>query len=151
MEMPTLCLYVVRCCGLLTLLPPAAGAVTQIPARPNIVLLMADDQGWGETGYDGHLMRKVHAEGNPFLAVIWFGSPHSPYSGFPEDVALYRDVPKEEMRLRFAEITAMDRVIGSLRNTLRRRGLADGTRVWFNSAPTAWQLPVERSLAGRDC
>lgn len=22
--------------------------------RPNIVLLMADDQGWGETGYNGH-------------------------------------------------------------------------------------------------
>ncbi|MFN9912808.1 MAG: sulfatase-like hydrolase/transferase, partial [Pirellulaceae bacterium] len=22
--------------------------------RPNIVLLMADDQGWGETGYHGH-------------------------------------------------------------------------------------------------
>ena len=24
------------------------------PPRPNIVLLMADDQGWGETGYNGH-------------------------------------------------------------------------------------------------
>ena len=23
-------------------------------ARPNIVLMMADDQGWGETGYNGH-------------------------------------------------------------------------------------------------
>jgi arylsulfatase A-like enzyme len=29
---------------------PAAG---QAP-RPNVVLLMADDQGWGETGYNGH-------------------------------------------------------------------------------------------------
>jgi arylsulfatase A-like enzyme len=24
------------------------------PARPNIVLVMADDQGWGDTGYNGH-------------------------------------------------------------------------------------------------
>ena len=24
------------------------------PARPNIVLMMADDQGWGDTGYNGH-------------------------------------------------------------------------------------------------
>lgn len=24
------------------------------PARPNVVLVMADDQGWGDTGYNGH-------------------------------------------------------------------------------------------------
>ena len=24
------------------------------PTRPNIVLVMADDQGWGDTGYNGH-------------------------------------------------------------------------------------------------
>lgn len=24
------------------------------PARPNVVLIMSDDQGWGETGYNGH-------------------------------------------------------------------------------------------------
>ena len=23
-------------------------------SRPNIVLVMADDQGWGDTGYNGH-------------------------------------------------------------------------------------------------
>ncbi len=34
--------------GLLLALPLAAAV------RPNIVLVMADDQGWGETGYNGH-------------------------------------------------------------------------------------------------
>jgi arylsulfatase A-like enzyme len=30
-------------------------AATEIPARqPNIILVMADDQGWGDTGYNGH-------------------------------------------------------------------------------------------------
>ncbi len=24
------------------------------PARPNIILVMADDQGWGDTSYNGH-------------------------------------------------------------------------------------------------
>ncbi len=33
---------------LLVLMPPAAAQ------RPNIVLVLADDQGWGETGYNGH-------------------------------------------------------------------------------------------------
>ena len=31
----------------------AVPAASQAP-RPNIVLMMADDQGWGETGYNGH-------------------------------------------------------------------------------------------------
>lgn len=27
---------------------------SQIPDKPNIILVMADDQGWGDTGYNGH-------------------------------------------------------------------------------------------------
>ncbi len=33
--------------------------------------------------------------GQPFFAVIWFGSPHEPYSGFPADLALYDDLPSQ--------------------------------------------------------
>lgn len=32
----------------------AALLPAQTPARPNIILCMADDQGWGDTGYNGH-------------------------------------------------------------------------------------------------
>jgi arylsulfatase A-like enzyme len=39
-------------CG--ALLPRAALSAAASPQRPNIVLLMTDDQGWGETGYVGH-------------------------------------------------------------------------------------------------
>jgi len=77
--------------------------------------------------------RKVQAEGKPFFVVIWFGSPHGPYSGKPEDVALYAKVPSEDMRRRFAEITAMDRAIGTYRQALRSLGVADTTLLWFNS------------------
>lgn len=27
----------------------------------------------------------------PFMAVVWFGSPHEPYMGLPEDLSLYED------------------------------------------------------------
>ncbi len=77
--------------------------------------------------------RKVAAEGRPFLIVLWFGSPHGPYSGTPTDVALYRDIAGEELRHRFAEITAMDRAIGGFRSVLRELGVAENTLLWFNS------------------
>ena len=90
----------------------------------------------------------------PFLAVVWFGSPHEPYSGLEKDLALYDDLPKEYqkrfvkltsnetgnptrrrldkvLRERYAEITAMDRAIGKLRDFLKAEGLRDNTVVWY--------------------
>ncbi len=90
----------------------------------------------------------------PFFAVVWFGSPHEPYSGLPADLALYDDLPAkykdkkvkltsnetggpttrpqgEVLRERYAEITAMDRAIGVLRNHLAARGLRDNTLLFY--------------------
>lgn len=89
----------------------------------------------------------------PFLAVIWFGSPHEPYSGLPQDLALYDDLPArytkpvrltsnetggpvtrpqgEVLRERYAEITAMDRAIGLLRNHLAAQGLRDNSLLFY--------------------
>ncbi len=95
----------------------------------------------------------VQAE-QPFLAVVWFGSPHEPYSGLPDDLALYDDLPAafadrtvkltsmetglpttrplgEVLRERYAEITAMDRAIGKLRDRLSELGQRDNTLVWY--------------------
>ena len=33
---------------------PAGGATERPPGRPNVILVMTDDQGWGDTGYNGH-------------------------------------------------------------------------------------------------
>jgi arylsulfatase A-like enzyme len=77
--------------------------------------------------------RNVRREDKPFFIVIWFGSPHGPYSGLEKDIALYRDVRDEQLRLRLAEITAMDRAIGTFRQELRRLGVAENTLLWFKS------------------
>lgn len=86
----------------------------------------------------------------PFFAYICFGSPHEPYSGYEKDLALYDELPAkyadrtsrltcnetgltverplgEVLRERYAEITAMDRAIGMLRDWLRERRLRDNT------------------------
>jgi len=90
----------------------------------------------------------------PFFTVIWFGSPHEPYSGLPADLALYDDLPAkyatkkvrltsnetgstvsrtqgEVLRERYAEITAMDRSIGRLRDYLAAKGLRDNTLLLY--------------------
>jgi arylsulfatase A-like enzyme len=104
----------------------------------------------------GEAIRFIDAaakEGKPFLSVVWFGSPHEPYSGLPADLALYDDLPAkytkpvnltsnetglpttrpqgEVLRERYAEITAMDRAIGRLRKHLAAQGLRDDTLLFY--------------------
>jgi len=66
--------------------------------------------------------------GQPFFAVIWFGSPHSPHKPLPEDL---QTAGGEDMEL--GELAGVDRAMGALRKGLRARGLADNTMLWFNS------------------
>jgi len=68
----------------------------------------------------------------PFLAVVWFGSPHAPHIGIERDLALYQDQPKKQ-RAFLAEITAMDRAMGKLRAGLRSAGIAGDTVLWYCS------------------
>jgi arylsulfatase A-like enzyme len=113
--------------------------------------------------------------GKPFLAVVWFGSPHEPYSGLSEDLALYDDLPAkyskqvrltsnetggpvtrpqgEVLRERYAEITAMDRAIGMLRRRLAAQGLRENTLLFYcgdngTSADAALGVP-HRGVKGQ--
>lgn len=105
---------------------------------------------------------RAKRENRPFFVVIWFGSPHEPYQALPRDLMLYDNLPadfatkrvrltsnetgrnvqrpqREVLRERFAEITAMDRSIGHLRDHLRRANLRDNTLLWYcgdNGTPT---------------
>ena len=99
------------------------------------------------------VIERAHKAGKPFFQVIWFGSPHEPYSGLPADLALYDDLPVkytkkvkltsnetggptqrpqgEVLRERYAEITAMDRAIGTLRKHLAQNGLRENTLLFY--------------------
>jgi arylsulfatase A-like enzyme len=96
---------------------------------------------------------RAREKDQPFFTVVWFGSPHEPYSGLPADLALYDDLPAkyqkkvrltsnetggqvqrpqgEVLRERYAEITAMDRSIGMLRKYLADKGLRENTLVFY--------------------
>ena len=97
---------------------------------------------------------KAKRNDKPFFVVIWYGSPHEPYSGLPKDLALYDDLPEKYndktfrvtsnetgrptirplgdiLRERYAEITAMDRSIGQLREFLEAEKLRNDTLLWY--------------------
>ncbi len=77
-------------------------------------------------------IKRTQAGQKPFFVVIWFGSPHAPYHGLDEDVALYNELGGPVSH-RFAEITAMDRAIGRFRDGLGELGVRENTLLWFNS------------------
>jgi arylsulfatase A-like enzyme len=77
-------------------------------------------------------IQRAAQQQQPFLAVVWFGSPHSPHVGTDEDRALYRGQPQKQQNF-LAEITAMDRALGQLRRGLRDLKLADNTLLWYCS------------------
>ena len=56
-------------------------------------------------------IRDCAAKKQPFLAVVWFGSPHTPHQALPADRKPYADRPAAEQDF-LGEITAMDRAFG---------------------------------------
>jgi arylsulfatase A-like enzyme len=96
---------------------------------------------------------RARKKNKPVFLVIWFGSPHEPYSGLPQDLAHYNHLPGkykklvkltsnetgnqlqrpqgEVLRERYAEITAMDRSIGTLREHLTKSGTRDNTLLFY--------------------
>lgn len=79
-----------------------------------------------------NFIRNTTAGKSPFLAVIWFHTPHTPVVAGNEYRNLYPDLPIEKQHW-FGAITAMDDQIGRLRSYLRDNGLADNTILWFCS------------------
>jgi len=68
----------------------------------------------------------------PFLAVVWFHTPHSPVVGGDTYKKMYGDRPENEQHY-YACITALDEQVGRLRTELKRLGVADNTMLWFCS------------------
>lgn len=71
-------------------------------------------------------------EKKPFLAVIWFGSPHVPLAPTAADLKAAGGSPY------YGEMVGVDRSMGALRQGLRKLGIADNTMIWFNSDNGAW-------------
>ena len=88
-----------------------------------------------------------HADSErPFLAVVWFGSPHLPHEAVKRDRVVYEG---QEGRFQhfYGEITGMDRAFGKLRQGLRTLGVRENTILWYCSDNGG--LPRVGSTGGR--
>ncbi|UCD48820.1 MAG: sulfatase-like hydrolase/transferase [Phycisphaerales bacterium] len=77
-------------------------------------------------------IRKHAKSSHPFLAVVWFGSPHLPHEAIERDRALYENQDRAHQHF-YGEITGMDRAVGRLRRELQTLGLRDNTILWYCS------------------
>ena len=82
---------------------------------------------------------------SPFLAVVWFGSPHGPHRAVAEDRKRY---PGLAARLQnfYGEVSGMDRAFGRLRRRLTELKIRDDTLLWYCSDNGA--LPGVGSTGG---
>ena len=75
---------------------------------------------------------KHKAGGKPMFAVVWYGTPHSPFKALDADKAAFGGL-NEASANHYGELVAMDRSIGTLRAKLRDLGLAQNTMLVFCS------------------
>jgi arylsulfatase A-like enzyme len=76
-------------------------------------------------------IREQAAAQRPFLAVVWFGSPHGPHRAADEDRAAYAgEGPKADF---YGELAGVDRAVGRLRRELASLKLRENTLLWFCS------------------
>ena len=75
-------------------------------------------------------MKRQKRAGAPFLAVIWYGSPHNPQWAVEQDKKGFEN---EKLGNHLGEIVGIDRSIGLLRAGLRKLGIERDTLVWYCS------------------
>lgn len=77
-------------------------------------------------------LEQHHSGDKPMFAVIWYGTPHSPFKALPDDRATFAEL-NEASANHYGELVAMDRSLGELRRRLRELKIADNTLLVFCS------------------
>jgi len=89
----------------------------------------------------------------PFFAVVWFHTPHTPVVAGPEYRATYEGYSEDEQHY-YGCVTAMDEQVGRLNQALDDLGIRDSTMHWFcsDNGPEGWDGQTGRdrgSTGGR--
>jgi arylsulfatase A-like enzyme len=95
-------------------------------------------------------VRRAVEQDTPFLAVVWFHTPHRPVVAEKKHRRIYRERSDEEQHY-YGCLTAMDEQMGRLRRELRDLGVADNTMLWFcsDNGPAPSERPDRHGPQGR--
>lgn len=77
-------------------------------------------------------LEKHRGSDRPMFAVIWYGSPHSPFKALNADKVAFSELNPTSAN-HYGELVAMDRSLGTLRGKLRELDLANNTLLVFCS------------------
>jgi arylsulfatase A-like enzyme len=77
-------------------------------------------------------IEQANGSGKPFLAVVWFHTPHNPVIAGDEYKKIYSDFDDDKQHY-YGCITAMDEQIARLRERLSSLGISDNTIIFFCS------------------
>ncbi len=77
-------------------------------------------------------MEQAIKKQKPFLAVIWFGNPHTPHQATDELKKLYPGLSEKEQNY-YGEITGIDQAMGHLRQELDRLKIRENTFLLYTS------------------
>lgn len=77
-------------------------------------------------------IRKHEDKGDPYFAVVWFGSPHLPHLAIKEEREAYADQSKKLQQF-YGEISGMDHAFGKLQNELKELESYSNTILWYCS------------------
>jgi len=101
---------------------PAAG-------NPNVVIVVADDMGWRDTGYSG----KWHL-GSQSTSPVKMGFDEAIWKINYYDLGASLQVGDTQQQVPLdGEISGVDAAVGNLRAELHKLGVAENTIVWFTS------------------
>lgn len=77
-------------------------------------------------------VRESAAKQQPFFAVVWFHAPHLPILASAEDRKPYAKFDENTQNY-YGCVTALDREVGRMRDTLAELQMTDDTIIWFCS------------------
>ncbi|MDP6115320.1 MAG: sulfatase-like hydrolase/transferase [Planctomycetota bacterium] len=77
-------------------------------------------------------IEKAARDGKPFLAVVWFHTPHLPVVAGPQHAKMYEKYDSFRKNY-YGCVTAMDEQVGRIRESLLKAGVAENTMVTFCS------------------
>jgi len=104
--------------------------------RPNIVVIIADDLGYGETGMMGN--EEIPAP-EPFCLVVSYNAVHRAMQARDEDLEVLHRIKDVQRRIFAGMLLALDRGVGRVHDALLEEGLKRKTMVVLlsvNGGPT---------------